>query len=224
MSKRGPIKYYILICIFKKKKWLPEIKKNYSDIPIILVGTKYDLKQKLKSLKKASIEKAPLPLKTSTVWPQMQTKRSFIRSFSANKCRPRDEDVAVLSTSLGREFSLASKSLLHNKLLITSSPTPQQRTTTGSRSMRPLSVISRLSKDELIPYLTSDKNNEITNGEGSDVQSNTRSFKQILMSLNTPPSSTKLTLNEFIKLDSGFIYDKQYIYIHFFVHLHSFER
>ena len=137
------------------KKWLPEIKKYYPNTPILLVGTKCDLKQKIKESKLNATAKLDNSMQTSMI--------------SENKF---SLDSKKISSEL---FSLTTS--LHNHLNKAKLP--------NSEMKRPLSVISKMSKEEF--FQSSHNLNRVD-----------ENFINILNQLNSIPPY--LTLNEFVKL------------------------
>lgn len=176
---------------------MPEIKRNFKDVPIILVGTKDDLKQKIKSEKKAlkspklSRRRVTLPTlaltkplmikqtsnaSTTTTQTTESTASTIVspgtppiqqqqQQLPATALPPILTPPTTLSSQLGAELILAGQSLLSSPS--SSSPTaattnspagffnnppptpcsPPYRTARVSQSV---SMISRMSKDELV--------------------------------------------------------------------------
>ncbi|RNA03032.1 hypothetical protein BpHYR1_027895, partial [Brachionus plicatilis] len=137
--------------------WLPEIKKYYPNVPVLLVGTKCDLKLKAKESK--------LNL----------TKSDSIKS-SLHTSAISDSKFPIDSKKLSNEL-ISLKSSLHHQLI-------------KSKSIqdRPISMISKMSREQMFS-----STNRIDN------RSIDENLKHILEKLNSVPPF--LTLNEFVKLN-----------------------
>lgn len=136
---------------------MPEIRKFYPNVPILLVGTKSDLKQKAKESKLNSA-------KSDSIKSSLQTS-----AISENKF---NRDSKKISTEL---ISLTSS--LHHQLI-------------KSKSIqdRPISLISKVSREEMFSS-TNKINNNIFD----------ENLRNILDKLNSVQPF--LTLNEFVKLN-----------------------
>ncbi|CAF0709354.1 unnamed protein product [Brachionus calyciflorus] len=103
------------------KKWFPEIKKFYSNTPILLVGTKCDLKQRVKESKLNST-------KTDSINKSIQASIISDSKFTLDSKKFSNELIS-LTTSL------------HSQLTKAKSPVQEMK--------RPISLISKVSRDEI---------------------------------------------------------------------------
>lgn len=176
---------------------MTEIKKNYKDVPIILVGTKDDVKQKIKSDKKQK-NKTKQVVTKSSITPQ---KPSLIKQTSNTSTITADSAMSTatmvpFSTEpsspptgrLGAELVLAGQSLVNTvqqavattSTVFTPPPTPlaPSRPTRLSQSV---SMISRLTKDELVASLVTEFNpDELTDDLDSVFEETSRRKDAVL--------------------------------------------
>lgn len=190
---------------------MTEIKNNFKDVPIILVATKDDLKQRIKIEKKtkaAQISKLPKSriglqkpylikqasnTSTTTTITIQSTTSTVVPSTGVVSSSPSSP-----SSQLGAELILAGRTLLASTpptAIFTPPPTPVVNYR-PERISQSISLINRMSRDELVTSLVDEAahdyendsvfEDEHTEGDSKNNVLNLEAFKKALEKVQPP--------------------------------------